>query len=127
MPAREVVRRFVEMVEAGLYVEAIERFYTEDASMQENLQPPRRGREALAAHEREVLARMKEIRTLPGTEFLVDGDVVVIRWRFELDDADGRRTALDEIAWQRWSGDLIAEERFYYDPAQHKARGGDSD
>jgi hypothetical protein len=82
MPAREVVERFVAMVEAGRYVEAI--------------------------------------RTLPGTRFVVDGDLVLIRWRFELDHADGRQTALDEIAWQRWSGDLIAEERFYYDPAQHK-------
>ena len=121
MPARQVVERFVAMVEAGQYVEAIERFYTEDASMQENLQPPRRGRTALATHEREVLKAMKGIRTLPGTQFLVDGDLVVIRWRFDLDYADGRRTSLDEIAWQRWSGDLIAEERFYYDPAQHKA------
>ena len=121
MPAREVVQRFVEMVEAGHYVEAIECFYTEDASMQENLQAPRKGRAALAAHEREVLTRMKEIRTLPGTKFLLDGDLVVIRWRFDLDYSDGRRTSLDEIAWQRWSGDLIAEERFYYDPAQHQA------
>ena len=119
MPAHEVIERFVATVEAGRYVEAIERFYTEDATMQENLQPPRRGRDALAAHERAVLARMKEVSTLPGTRYVVDGDLVVIRWRFELAYADGRRTALDEIAWQRWSGDLIAEERFYYDPAQH--------
>ena len=119
MPTRDTVKRFVDAVEAGRYVEAIERFYTEDASMQENQQPPRRGRAALAEHERQVLARMKEIRTLPGTRFLIDGDSVVIRWRFELAYADGRRTALDEVAWQRWAGDLIAEERFYYDPAQH--------
>ena len=119
MPAREVIERFVATVEAGRYVEAIERFYTEDATMQENQQPPRRGRDALAAHERSVLARMKEIHTLPGTQVLVHGDRVVIRWRFVLVYGDGRRTALDEIAWQRWSGDLIAEERFYYDPAQH--------
>ena len=119
MPTREVVERFVETVEAGRYVEAIERFYTADATMQENQQPPRRGRDALAANERSVLARMREIHTLPGSQFVIDGDRVVIRWRFELTYGDGRRTALDEIAWQRWAGELIAEERFYYDPAQH--------
>ena len=120
MPKREVIQRFVEMVEAGRYVEAIEEFYAEDASMQENLQPPRRGRDALAAHEREVLLRIKEIRTLPNTSFLIDSDFVAIHWRFEFVYADGRRSALDEVAWQRWAGELIAEERFYYDPAQHK-------
>jgi hypothetical protein len=84
--------------------------------MQENLQPPRRGRAALAAHEREVLTRMKEIRTAPGTKFFVDGDVVVIRWRFELDYADGRRTSLDEIRVAALVGDLIAEERLLLRP-----------
>jgi len=27
---------------------------------------------------------------------------------------------LDELAYQTWRGDLIATERFYYDPAQRK-------
>jgi hypothetical protein len=25
---------------------------------------------------------------------------------------------IDELAYQRWDGDRIAEERFYYDPVQ---------
>jgi hypothetical protein len=41
MPSRDRVRALVEMVEAGKYVEAIEAFYTEDATMQENQKPPR--------------------------------------------------------------------------------------
>jgi hypothetical protein len=27
---------------------------------------------------------------------------------------------MEELAWQRWEGDRIAEEEFFYDPAQSK-------
>ena len=47
MPSRERVEALIARVEAGKYVEAIGEFYAEDASMQENLQPPRKGRDAL--------------------------------------------------------------------------------
>ncbi|AMP00956.1 hypothetical protein CAter10_3447 [Collimonas arenae] len=33
---------------------------------------------------------------------------------------DGRSFQLEEIAYQLWRGDKIAEERFYYDPGQRK-------
>jgi len=28
---------------------------------------------------------------------------------------------MEEIAWQRWQGDKIVEERFFYNPAQLQA------
>ena len=50
MPSRERVRQFVASVEAGRFVEAIEEFYADDATMKENLDPPRRGKATLLAH-----------------------------------------------------------------------------
>jgi hypothetical protein len=43
---------------------------------------------------------------------------VVIRWIFHFEWLDGTVTDMDEIAYQRWEGDRIAEEKFFYDPAQ---------
>ena len=34
--------------------------------------------------------------------------------------ADGGVMRIEELAHQRWDGEKIAEERFYYDPAQMK-------
>ena len=117
MPSVERVKALIALVEQGRYIEAIESFYHEDASMQENLDPPRRGRAALAAREREIMVAF-QIRTRPVTTFLVDGDVAVINWVFDFVGPDGRTFSQDELALQRWRGDRIAEERFYYDPAQ---------
>jgi ketosteroid isomerase-like protein len=118
MPQRDIVRAFIAMVERGRYVEAIESFYAENASMQENLQPPRQGREILVAGERKIMAGFREIRTRPVETYFVHGDRVVINWIFDFTDHDGASFTQDELALQRWQGDKIVEERFYYDPAQ---------
>jgi hypothetical protein len=43
---------------------------------------------------------------------------VVIHWLFTFTLKDGGTRTLDEIAYQRWEGDKMREERFYYDPKQ---------
>ena len=122
MPSRERVAALVAMVEAGKFVEAIEAFYAEDATMQGNNEPPRVGRDKLVEGERRMLTRHKAARTLPGSTFVVDGDVAVIRWVFVFTRMDDTSFRMEELAHQRWRGDRIVEERFFYDPAQLSAR-----
>jgi ketosteroid isomerase-like protein len=123
MPDRDRVEALVAMVEAGRYDEAIEAFYHPHASMQENQAPPRVGRDGLVAGERKVMARYATMVTHPTDVVLVDGDRSVIRWRFEFTPAQGPAMKLEELALQRWEGDRIAEEQFYYDPAQTRPAG----
>lgn len=105
------------MVEGGRFVEAIEAFYAEDATAQENLGRTTVGRAALVEKERAALTR-NDIVARKGSVLLVDGDRVAINWVFEMTDDTRTTRVLDEIAWQRWEGDRIVEERFYYDPGQ---------
>ena len=118
MPSRERVQALVAMVEAGKFVEAIEAFYAEDATMQENNAPPRGGRDVLVAGEKKTLAAHKAARTEPGSTFLLEGDRVVIHWVFVFTRLDGTSFRMEELAEQRWRGDRIVGERFFYDPAQ---------
>jgi RimJ/RimL family protein N-acetyltransferase len=118
MPSPEVIERFIAKVESNDHVAAIEEFYTEGASMRENGQPPRKGRAALVANERKALARMKSVRSRCVRPVLVDGDHAVIRWNFDFETPEGGQVHMDELAYQRWEGDRIAEEQFFYDPRQ---------
>ena len=120
MPTRERVQAFVAMVEANEFVEAIRAFYTDDATMQENLGDVRQGLEVLVAGEEAALRRVKSISTRPGSTYAVDGDRVIVHWVFDIEQLDGKRFTLEELAYQTWRGDRIAQERFYYDPAQRK-------
>jgi hypothetical protein len=53
---------------------------------------------------------------------VLDGDHVVIRWVFQFETHDGAKTRLDELAYQRWDGNCIVEEKFFYDPDQLHAQ-----
>ena len=118
MPSPETLERFIARVEANDHVRAIEEFYAEDASMQENQKPPRRGRATLMEAEAKVLARAASVSSRCVRPVFRDGDHVVVRWQFRFDWRDGGVTEIEELAWQLWEGERIVEERFFYDPAQ---------
>lgn len=122
MPERARVEAFIAMVVSNQHVQAIENFYWEDASMQENGQPPRRGRDVLVAHESNTMKRVERMYTHPDPTFLIDGDLVAVQWHFEATEPGGHIWQIEEVALQRWRGDRIAEERFFYDPTNVRAR-----
>ena len=115
---RKNVITLIRLVERGRFLEAIEDYYAEDATMQENNAPPRCGLAALLENERRVLGSLKTMHVSRAESFLVDGDLAVINLVFEYTDLEGRRRRLDEVAYQLWQDGKIVRERFYYDPAQ---------
>ncbi|HWA13644.1 MAG TPA: nuclear transport factor 2 family protein [Burkholderiales bacterium] len=122
MPTTETLERFIARVEENAHVEACEEFYTENSTMRENQAPPRIGRDAHVANERKVMARAKSVQSKCIRPVFVSGDWVVLRWNFRFEWPDGTVTEMDELAYQRWEGERIAEETFYYDPAQKVPR-----
>lgn len=120
MPERTLVEAFVAQVLSGDHVGAIRDWYADDASMQENQGRPRIGRKTLMDQETETMARMQQVVTELLSPPLVDGDRVVINWRFSFLPKLGAAHVLDELALQTWSGGKIVAEQFFYDPAQMK-------
>jgi hypothetical protein len=124
MPSPETLERFISRVEQNAHAEAIEEFYLEDGRIRENQAPPRVGRATLVAREQGVLARARSVESICIRPALVAGDVVVLRWIFRFEWLDGTRTEMEELAYQRWNGERIAEEQFFYDPAQVVPKAG---
>ena len=118
MPTTETLERFIARVEQNAHAEACEEFYTEDSSMQENQSPARVGRDAHVQNECRVMARARSVSSTCVRPAFVSGDKVVIRWIFHFEWLDGTVTHMEELAYQRWQGERIAEETFFYDPAQ---------
>ena len=118
MPAAATLEAFIAAVERGDHVKAIENFYTANATMRENQTAPRNGRTTLMAHESAVLARTASVVSTCVHPVFVNGDHVVIRWMFRFEWQDGTVTLMEELAYQRWERERIAQEQFFYDPAQ---------
>ena len=115
MPSRARLDEFIAVVVSGDHAGAIERYYTEDASMQENTSPPRVGRDVLVAHERAALDRAKSVVSTCVSS-VVEDDRVAINWVFDFTYLSGQTARFDEVALQEWRGDRIFRERFFYDP-----------
>ena len=120
MPSRTRLDEFIAVVESGDHAGAIERYYTEDASMQENAAPPRVGRDGLVEHERAFLVPMTRVYSKAMSSVL-DGDRVAIHWNFEFTNKSGEVRQADEVALQEWRGDRVFRERFFYDASKRKA------
>ena len=117
-PSLSLVRSFIRRVEQQDYVGAIAHFYHDDASVQENQDPPRCGRSALLAHEMDLMVRYGNIPVRKVERFAITGNMVFINWVFELNTPSLGKRVFDEVAMQHWDGDRIRRERFYYDPQQ---------
>lgn len=119
MPSKETLEKFIARVEQNAHAEAIEEFYAFNISTRENQDEPRIVSRALhAANERKFLSRTKSVQSRCVHPVFVNGDAVVIRWIFHFDWLDGTVTHMEELAYQRWEGQCIKEEQFFYDPAQ---------
>jgi hypothetical protein len=118
MPSKATVDAFVALVESGDYVGAIEQFYAADASTRENNGAARVGRDNLMAIERHVMATHDKIEARKLAPVLIDADTVAIVWRFDFTTLHGTMRTLEEVAWQKWRGEQLLEEQFFYDPQQ---------
>ena len=118
MPTTETIEKFIARVEQNAHAEAIEEFYTPDSSMRENQSAPRIGRDLHIANEHKVFARAKSVSSKCIRPVFVSDDNAVVHWKFHFEWLDGTITDMEEIACQRWEGERIAQETFFYDPAQ---------
>ncbi len=120
MPSLETVESFVRLVEDSQTVEAMHRFYAEHATMQENAAAPRVGKSVLIKHEERALDLISNLKAKCVRPIFISGNFVVIRWVFEIQDKKGKTVRFEELADQRWEGNIISAEQFFYDPAQFK-------
>ena len=117
MPTRDQVTRLVRLVEANRILDAIDEFYDESVSMQDNQNPAVVGKNANRERERAFFGGI----TLHGNRALsvaIDGEQVVIHWLLEFTGGDGKRYRLDQLSHQDWKDGRIVRERFYYDSAR---------
>ena len=118
MPNPETIEEFIAMVESNEHDKAIEKFYTVDASMQENQAEPRVGRDLLVTNEKNTLQKVKSLVSKCIRPYFVNDDEVVIQWYFRFEWKNGSISEIEEITRQNWEGELIKSEQFFYDPKQ---------
>ncbi|WP_350284731.1 nuclear transport factor 2 family protein [uncultured Croceitalea sp.] len=126
MPTKESIENFIKAVEECPHDQVIESFYATDASIQENHNEPRTGLENLMKNERKMLRKAKKVTSECIRPFFHSDDIVVIRWKFHFEWLDGSTTKIEEVAYQKWKGEKIHREQFFYDPKQFIPKKGNA-
>ena len=104
---------------SGQLLEAFEQYYHNDVVMIEADGNRREGKDTNREYEKNFLAMVKEwhgggINAITSNE---DENVTMVESWLDITFQDGNRRKMEQIARQKWQGDQIIEERFYYNAA----------
>ena len=115
---RTAVSAIFDHMAKGEIIEAIETFYDENVTMQENSGDPTAGRAANLERERQFLASIKEWKSLDIQSIGLDGDTTdgsaLIEYSFDFISTDDQAVRYEQVAVQTWKNGKIIRERFYY-------------
>jgi hypothetical protein len=96
-----------------------EKFYAEDAILQENTDPPCVGKAANREREVQFSAAFRSFHGATLGAVAVADDVSFSEWVYDITFKEGGRTKLTQVARRKWRNGLVAvaDECFYYKPA----------
>jgi len=100
----------------GQLWEAFEQYYADNVQVQEPVGEIRNGKEAQREAIQQWFGMVKEMHGGGCTSITSDeenGITTAATWT-DITFQDGRRTKMEEVAVQKWEGDQIVHERFYY-------------
>jgi len=115
----EKIKAMYEMVGSGQMLDAFEKYYHDDVVMVEATGEVRKGKAANREFSKQWMSGLKEVHG-GGTNAITsneeDKTTAVESW-MEVTFKDGNRIKMEEVAVQKWEGDQIIHERFYYNAA----------
>ena len=115
LEARE--RELNEMIVARKHAEAFEKFYADDCEMQENSDPPTRGKDANREREKNLFVILDEFHSIELKASAVGDHISFSEWRNEMTLEGIGRVTTEQTAVRRWKNGQVVNERFYYKPA----------
>jgi len=116
----EKIKDVYDMSAKGQLLDAFEKYYHNDVVMVEATGETRTGKEANRKFQKEFMSGVKEfhgmgVKSVASNE---DDKTTMIESWMDATMADGNRMKMEEVAVQKWSGDHIIHERFYYNAAK---------
>ena len=119
MSYKQKTEDIYKMIGEGQLLEAFDKYYGDKVVITE----PRgtwEGFDACRAHEVEFLSAVKEFHGMEvyGITSDEENGIVMHETMMDLTFQDGTRVQMEQVGVQKWEGDKIVHERFYYNNAQ---------
>lgn len=105
-----------KLILARKHSDAFEKFYAEDCEMQENSDPPTRGKDLNREREKKFFALLDKFHSIELKASAVGDDISFSEWRNEMTLEGIGRVTTEQTAVRRWRNGQVVSERFYYKP-----------
>lgn len=115
MDLKTNVEDLLKMIGEGKIMEAFEKYYAEDVTMQENETPVRVGKAANRAFEESFVGGITEVRGSKVLGVAYGDDYVAIESSMDLTHKDWGVMNKTQVSIQHWKDGKIVSEKFYYD------------
>ncbi|MGK7395792.1 MAG: nuclear transport factor 2 family protein [Candidatus Cyclobacteriaceae bacterium M3_2C_046] len=111
----EKIKQMYALIGQGKMMDAFEKYYHQDVVMMEATGEVRKGKDTNRKFEQEWLSNVQEmhgggVKSVTSNE--EEGITMVEAWSDMT--YGGQRMKMEEVAIQKWEGDQIIHERFYY-------------
>ncbi len=105
-----------QMVGQGQMAEAFEKFYDENVVMVEPNGDTTEGKNANREREKKFSESVKEMHGggVNGITSNEEESITMVEAWMDITFQDGNRMKIEEVAVQKWNGDKIVHERFYF-------------
>jgi len=112
----ENAKNIYQMIGKGELLEAFDKYYHEDIVMTEPM-GTREGKSVCRDYEIQFINSIQEVHGLEVTKIASDEEnaTTFVENAMEVTFKDGNRVKMEQVAVQKWEGDQIIHERFYYD------------
>jgi ketosteroid isomerase-like protein len=109
-------KQIYDFMAQGKMLDAFDKYYNDKVVMVEATGETRKGKEANRKFQSEFMGTIKEVHGSGVNAITSDekaGVTMVESW-MDVTNKEGQRMKMEEVAVQKWQGDQIIHERFYY-------------
>ena len=112
---KELIEDLVKMVNEGKILEAFEKYYADNVTMQENEGTPRVGKDANREYEKAFVEGIVEFHSAKTLGIATGDNYSTVESFMDITHKAWGRSARSQVAVQRWENGKIVSEKFYYD------------
>ena len=114
MDIKERVHDLYDLVNKGQVLEAFDKYYADDVSMQENEKEPMVGKAANRAREKILVDGLTSPLVIKILSLGIGDDVSIVEQQGSFTHKDWGASDKVQVAVQHWKDGKIAKEKFYY-------------
>jgi hypothetical protein len=98
----------------GKLMDAFEKYYHEEIEMQENTNPPVKGKDINRKREHEFLSSVTEFRNASVKALAINGNTSFVIWSYDYTHKEWGVRNYTQVSVQNWKDGQIIKEQFFY-------------